>query len=200
MPTTRILLVRHGQSTWNAQGKWQGRADPPLSPLGQHQAVQAADRVGMVDAIIASPLVRAYQTASIMAEAIGVGPVLTDDRLIETDAGDWTGLTFHDIRTGWPGWLDEHRFPDNFEKQDDIVARMTSVMFAIRELHPASTVVAVTHSGAMRNLDRSLGDIDPSIPNLASRWYDVTASSIVGGERLLLVDPEHATSTSTSQV
>jgi broad specificity phosphatase PhoE len=200
MPTTRILLVRHGQSTWNAQGKWQGRADPPLSPLGQHQAAQAGTKLGMVDAVLSSPLVRAFQTASIIAEAIGIGPVATDDRLIETDAGDWTGLTFHEIRTGWPGWLDHHRFPENFEKQDDIVARMTGAMWDIAAMHPGGTVVAVTHSGAMRNLDRSLGDTDPSIPNLAARWYDVGQSAIVGGERLLLIDAEHATSTSTSQV
>ena len=101
MASTRILLVRHGQSTWNALGKWQGRADPPLSPLGQQQAASAAARVGIVDAVIASPLVRARQTAEIIAEGIGVGPVDTDHRLIETDAGDWTGLTFHEIRTGW---------------------------------------------------------------------------------------------------
>jgi broad specificity phosphatase PhoE len=200
MASTRILLVRHGQSTWNALGKWQGRADPPLSPLGQQQAASAAARIGIVDAVIASPLVRARQTAEIIAEGIGVGPVDTDDRLIETDAGDWTGLTFHEIRTGWPGWLDQHKWPDNFEKEIDIVARMAEALIDIAARHPGASVVAVTHSGAMRNLDRSLGDHDPSIPNLAARWYDVNEFSIAGGERLLLADPEHTTFTGTAQV
>jgi broad specificity phosphatase PhoE len=200
MASTRILLVRHGQSTWNALGKWQGRADPPLSPLGQQQAKSAAARIGMVDAVMASPLVRARQTAEIIAEGIGVGPVDTDDRLIETDAGDWTGLTFHEIRTGWPGWLDQHKWPDNFEKEIDIVARMAEALIDIAARHPGASVVAVTHSGAMRNLDRSLGDHDPSIPNLAARWYDVNDLSITGGERLLLADPEHTTFTGTAQV
>jgi broad specificity phosphatase PhoE len=200
MASTRILLVRHGQSTWNALGKWQGRADPPLSPLGQQQAASAAARIGMVDTVIASPLVRARQTAEIIAEGIGVGPVNTDDRLIETDAGDWTGLTFHEIRTGWPGWLDQHKWPDNFEKEIDIVARMAEALIEIAARHPGASVVAVTHSGAMRNLDRSLGDHDPSIPNLAARWYDVNEFSITGGERLLLADPEHTTFTGTAQV
>ena len=200
MASTRILLVRHGQSTWNALGKWQGRADPPLSPLGQQQAASAAARIGIVDAVIASPLVRARQTAEIIAEGIGVGPVDTDNRLIETDAGDWTGLTFHEIRTGWPGWLDQHRWPDNFEKEIDIVARMAEALIDIAARHPDASVVAVTHSGAMRNLDRSLGDHDPSIPNLAARWYDVTEFSITGGERLLLADPEHTTFTGSAQV
>jgi broad specificity phosphatase PhoE len=200
MASTRILLVRHGQSTWNALGKWQGRADPPLSPLGQQQAASAAARIGIVDAVIASPLVRARQTAEIIAEGIGVGPVDTDDRLIETDAGDWTGLTFHEIRTGWPGWLDQHRWPDNFEKEIDIVARMAEALIDIAARHPGASVVAVTHSGAMRNLDRSLGDHDPSIPNLAARWYDVNEFSITGGERIFLADPEHTTFTGTAQV
>ncbi len=200
MASTRILLVRHGQSTWNALGKWQGRADPPLSPLGQQQAKSASARIGIVDAVIASPLVRARQTAEIIAEGIGVGPVDTDDRLIETDAGDWTGLTFHEIRTGWPGWLDQHKWPDNFEKEIDIVARMAEVLIDIAARHPGASVVAVTHSGAMRNLDRSLGDHDPSIPNLAARWYDVNEFSITGGERLFLADPEHTTFTGTAQV
>jgi broad specificity phosphatase PhoE len=200
MASTRILLVRHGQSTWNALGKWQGRADPPLSPLGQQQAASAAARIGIVDAVIASPLVRARQTAEIIAEGIGIGPVDTDERLIETDAGDWTGLTFHEIRTGWPGWLDAHKWPDNFEKEVDIVARMAEALIDIAARHPGASVVAVTHSGAMRNLDRSLGDLDPSIPNLAARWYDVSEFSIVGGERLLLADPEHTTFTGSAQV
>ncbi len=200
MASTRILLVRHGQSTWNALGKWQGRADPPLSPLGQQQAASAAARIGIVDAVIASPLVRARQTAEIIAEGIGVGPVDTDDRLIETDAGDWTGLTFHEIRTGWPGWLDQHRWPDNFEKEIDIVARMAEALIDIAARHPGASIVAVTHSGAMRNLDRSLGDHDPSIPNLAARWYDVNEFSITGGDRLFLADPEHTTFTGTAQV
>ncbi len=200
MASTRILLVRHGQSTWNALGKWQGRADPPLSPLGQQQAASAATRIGIVDAVISSPLVRARQTAEIIAEGIGVGPVDTDNRLIETDAGDWTGLTFHEIRTGWPGWLDQHKWPDNFEKEIDIVARMAEALIDIAARHPGASVVAVTHSGAMRNLDRSLGDHDPSIPNLAARWYDVNEFSIAGGERLLLADPEHTTFTGTAQV
>ena len=49
-----MLVVRHGQSTWNAEGRWQGQADPPLTELGERQAGDAAERVGMVDAIYAS--------------------------------------------------------------------------------------------------------------------------------------------------
>src|SRR4051812_40351680 len=54
MPSTRIALVRHGQSTWNAEGRWQGQADPPLSPLGEAQAAAAAGACPVVDAVVTS--------------------------------------------------------------------------------------------------------------------------------------------------
>jgi broad specificity phosphatase PhoE len=200
MATTRILMVRHGQSTWNALGRWQGRADPPLSPLGQQQAAMAATRIGAVDVIMCSPLVRARQTATIIAEAIGIGPVEVDDRLIETDAGFWTGMTFHEIRTAYPGWLDHDRFPDNFETQTNIIARMTAAVWDIGARFPGASIVAISHGGAMRNLDLAIGDTPQAFPNLGARWYDVTDGIIVGGDRVQLLDEEHTTFTRTSQV
>src|ERR671910_890596 len=89
---TRVLLVRHGQSEWNAAGRWQGQADPSLSDLGRLQAREAARAVGAVDAIWSSDLQRAAETAIIIGDQIGVGPVVVDDRLRERDAGEWTGL------------------------------------------------------------------------------------------------------------
>ena len=56
---TRVLLVRHGQSEWNADGRWQGQADPALTDLGRHQALHASRSLGSVDAIVASDLQRA---------------------------------------------------------------------------------------------------------------------------------------------
>src|SRR4029078_7240591 len=86
----RVLLARHGQSEWNAVGRWQGQADPPLSDLGRKQALVAADRIGTVDVIVSSDLERAVQTAFIISEALGVGPVITNELLRERDAGEWS--------------------------------------------------------------------------------------------------------------
>src|SRR4249919_1885580 len=94
---TRVLLARHGQSEWNSAGRWQGQADPPLSALGRKQAIHAAERIGAVDAIIASDLQRAAETAFIIAEAIGVGPVITEPQLRERNVGEWSGLTRDEI-------------------------------------------------------------------------------------------------------
>ena len=89
---TRILVVRHGQSVWNADGRWQGQADPPLSELGQSQAASASARIGLVDGIYASDLLRAHHTAEIVAAPIG-SDVALDPRLRERAAGDWEGRT-----------------------------------------------------------------------------------------------------------
>jgi len=102
-PVTRMLLARHGQSEWNALGRWQGQADPPLSELGRQQARAAADRLGTVDAIVSSDLERALATAAIIAEVLGVGPVLVEPRLRERSAGEWSGLTRDEIEADWPG-------------------------------------------------------------------------------------------------
>src|SRR3546814_14677380 len=68
---TRVLLVRHGQSEWNATGRWQGQADPPLTDLGRAQAHHAARSLGVVDAIVASDLQRAADTAPIISGELG---------------------------------------------------------------------------------------------------------------------------------
>ena len=90
---TRLLLVRHGESEWNALGKWQGQANPPLTDQGRRQAQQAAGVLGAFDAIVASTLQRAAETAAIISEVMGVGPVLVEEDLQERSAGPWQGLT-----------------------------------------------------------------------------------------------------------
>ena len=92
-PATRLLVARHGQSEWNALGRWQGHADVPLSDDGMRQAADAGLALGTFDAVWASDLQRALLTAQIIAEIIGIGPVMIDARLRETDVGPWQGLT-----------------------------------------------------------------------------------------------------------
>ncbi|MEO7573806.1 MAG: histidine phosphatase family protein [Acidimicrobiales bacterium] len=103
---TRVLLTRHGQSEWNADGRWQGQADPPLTDLGRHQAKHAARNLGVVDAIVTSDLQRASETALIISGDLGVGPVVLEPDLRERDAGEWSGLTRPEIDRDWPGYLD----------------------------------------------------------------------------------------------
>ena len=121
--TTEVLVLRHGQSEWNALGRWQGQENPPLTDLGREQAVEAAQAVGTVDAVFASPLDRAARTAGIIAESIGVGPVVEIDGLMERHAGEWQGLTRPEIEQAWPGYLASGRRPPAWEDDQLVEAR-----------------------------------------------------------------------------
>src|SRR5215813_8680553 len=96
MPPTRLVVIRHGQSTWNAIGRWQGHADAPLTDLGRTQAARAVASLPPVEVIWASDLERARATAAVIGEALGLD-VQVDVRLRERNAGEWTGLTRAEI-------------------------------------------------------------------------------------------------------
>ena len=100
-----LMLVRHGQSTWNAEGRWQGQADPPLTDFGRKQAKTATKRIGQIQAIVSSPLVRALETATIISDATGVEPVVTHSGLCERHAGEWSGAHQSRDRRAVPGLL-----------------------------------------------------------------------------------------------
>src|ERR687894_1848010 len=102
-----LLLVRHGESRWNARGRWKGWADPPLSDLGRAQAEAAAPAAAPVDAVVSSDLQRARETAELMAAVLEVDDVLVETDLRERDVGDFTGLTRAEIEERWPGILSQ---------------------------------------------------------------------------------------------
>ncbi len=198
--TTRVLLVRHGQSTWNALGRWQGQADVPLSELGERQAAVAARAVPDEAWFWASDLQRARRTAEILrANAPATDPagdlLPTDPLLRERDAGEWTGLTHGEIEDRWPGWLEARRRPARFEADDTVVARVLAALERIRSQHRErasdGVVLAVTHGGVVRALERSLGVEAPPLPNLGGRWFELREDvEPVPGDRVLLVDPD----------
>jgi broad specificity phosphatase PhoE len=201
--STEILLLRHGQSTWNADGRWQGLADPPLSSLGREQAFAAVKRLGSVDDIVSSDLQRASQTAEILSEGIGVGPVLLDDRLRERDAGEWTGLTRRDIDERWPGALSGGTRPKGYEPDDDVIERVLAALTAVHVRAGSSQVLVVAHGGVVRAIERHLGAEDGLLPNLAGRWLrvtGVTGATMTLRERVLLLDPNEITVTSPNHL
>jgi broad specificity phosphatase PhoE len=187
-PSTRLLLVRHGQSTWNADGRWQGQADPPLSALGEAQARAAAETLPAVEHVVASDLARARQTAEIIAGALELGDVRLDDRLRERDSGDWTGFTREEIELAWPGWLDAGRIPENFEPWERVAERVTAAVHAAHDAWPGGTVLVVAHGGVVRSLERSIG-AEGTVPrNLGGRWFEVDGGRVVAGEVVTLID------------
>lgn len=192
---TRVLVVRHGQSEWNADGRWQGQENPPLTGLGRRQAHHAASAVGSVDAIYASPLDRAATTAAIISEAIGVGPVVVLAGLMERHAGEWQGLTRVQIGEQFPGYLEEGRRPPGWEDDDEVEARVLASLDSIADEHPDGLVLAVAHAGVIFAIERTLGAEWERLANLGGRWVERHvaadgASSWHVGERVHLLVEE----------
>jgi len=202
----RLLLVRHAQSEWNADGRWQGQADPPLSELGQQQATAASEHVGVFDAIVASPLERAAHTAAIFAEATGVGPVLLDDGLVERHAGEWQGLTRDEIKARYPGYLEEGRRPPGWEPDEVLFERLEAVLDRIASIFEGrgvdqGEVLVLTHGGVIYRLEDHLGVREGRIPNLGGRWIERRPEGgWKPGERVVLIEESEAHITTPTQL
>ena len=190
---TRALLTRHGQSEWNALGRWQGQADPPLSDLGRRQAHEAARSLGAVDGIWASDLRRAAETAAIIGDDMGVGPVVLDADLRERDAGEWTGLTRAEIERRYPGFLPDGRRPAGWESDELLVERAQRALRRIAAATPGGDVVVITHAGVVFAVERHLGLDRTRLANVEGRWVTVAPEGLRLGVRVLLAEPQDVT-------
>ena len=190
---TRLLLLRHAQSEWNEQGRWQGRADPPLSEHGRNQARLAAGGIDELTAVAASSLGRASQTARIIAEEIGVDGVHVDDDLMERDVGPWSGLTRAEIEERYPGYLDDRRRPEGWEPDEALLERALAAIDRLLDAFAGETVMVVTHGGLIYAVERHLGAEWERMPNLGGRWVHAGDDGLVLGRRLLLVDDDAPT-------
>jgi probable phosphoglycerate mutase len=189
-PVTRVLALRHGESEWNALGRWQGQADPPLTEVGLLQAVAACEQLGTFDAIWASTLQRAAHTAAIIAESVGIGPVQLHPGLMEAGFGPWQGLTVTEIEAGWPGYLADHRRPEGAEAPEAVVERALRAFRDIAADSPGGEVLTVTHAGLIRTVSRALGATDTRFPNLGGCWFFVHADgNVAAGEHVQLIEP-----------
>jgi broad specificity phosphatase PhoE len=160
-PTSvRLIFVRHGPTSWNLAGRYQGRTDTALDPAGLEEArgAGAALRCTRASLVLTSPLQRARATAEVISRCLGLIPCRVDERLVELGFGEWEGLTQAQVRGRWPALLREWkrvpqsvRFPGG-ETLRDGQRRMEEFL-----RHPPWTdhasphsVVVVTHSGPIR--------------------------------------------------
>ena len=149
---TDLVLVRHGETEWNRLQRVQGRTDIPLNDTGRQQAEETADRLRQrgerFDAVAASPLSRAVETARIIADGLGLGEVETVDALVERDYGSAEGMTGQQIDERFGGRLDAQ------ESREATVERARPALLALAERHPGQRVLVVSHGGVIGSLVR----------------------------------------------
>ena len=153
-----IYLIRHGETDWNRDGRWQGHSDVPLNAAGQQQAQRLARRLAETgarcDAFYASDLSRAWQTAEVISGALGLRPSPAP-ALREIDLGVWSGKTHTEIEREYPDqwWKLQHNedFPrGGGETFAAFQARVLEWLNRAAETHAGGILYAVTHGGCIR--------------------------------------------------
>jgi probable phosphoglycerate mutase len=146
---TTILLARHGETDWNVERRVQGHSDTPLNETGRAQARALADALARepIEAVYSSDLLRAHETARIVAEGRGLEVTAIRD-LRERHFGTWEGLTDDEIFARYPeastgSWGDG-------ETREEMATRIFEALQRIAETHPDGHVLVVSHGGPLR--------------------------------------------------
>jgi broad specificity phosphatase PhoE len=172
---TLVYLVRHGETTWNVERRFQGQLDVELSRTGLRQAEAVARwlaaRPVKFTALYSSDLKRASRTALIIGAKLGLVPTL-DPALREINVGEWQGLIAAEIEARFPGQLEEwHENIDSFtlpggESIPDVQERIYSAYQDMVERHPGEAIIIVSHGAALAALMAALHDWD-----LVETWH-----------------------------
>ncbi|MGD8405354.1 MAG: histidine phosphatase family protein [Anaerolineales bacterium] len=167
-----LMLVRHGETEWNVQRRFQGQSDVPLSELGRLQAELIAERLAgqTIDAVYASDLKRAWDTAIPITKITGL-EVSSEPRLRELKFGILEGLTFEEAEVRYPemiaAWLEDfNNTPEGGETIDQFNARIVSLLDDLIGKHDEQVVLLVGHGGSLSEVLRvALG------LSREKRWY-----------------------------
>ncbi|HEX3053840.1 MAG TPA: histidine phosphatase family protein [Aggregatilineaceae bacterium] len=154
----RLILIRHGQTTWNAEGRVQGHTDVPLSALGRWQSERVAARLASepISAIYSSDLQRSLHTAQLIAVPHNL-TVQTDARLREISKGEWEGRDWQEVRALYPdvfaAWqANRDVVPHGAETLTQFAARLDTLLQAIKHRHADQTILLVGHGGSLTML------------------------------------------------
>jgi broad specificity phosphatase PhoE len=165
MEPTTILLARHGETDWNAVGRWQGHTDRALTERGRRQAVELAERLAndAIDAVYSSDLLRAVETAEPVAKRLGL-PLQTVPELREVDVGTWAGLTRDEVAERFPDgfrrWSEWQTGWEDGETYDEMGERVVGAILRLAREHPGERILVVSHGGAIRALHAAAAGID----------------------------------------
>jgi alpha-ribazole phosphatase/probable phosphoglycerate mutase len=179
----RLYFLRHGQTTWNADGnRYAGATDVPLTDLGIEQARMGAERTRDVtfDAVFCSGKRRALETAKLVLDGRDI-PIVQDARLNEMNYGDWEGKTHAEILAEpdnhWHEWVldpDAWRPGNRGELASEVIARISAFLFDV--LQPGRTVLAVAHHTTGRLLIAHT--LEMPIPNYRRLQLDNASLSL----------------------
>ena len=167
-----ILLVRHGETDWNLERRWQGHADRPLNETGREQARALAEELAIdpPDAVYSSDLCRASETAQIVADRLGL-TVALDARLREVDVGEWSGMTAAEVELRYPeGMRRRLAGGAGWERGERYEAMAERVLAALHDIAAVETgrVLVVSHGGAMRAVWHACGCSDSVRPRVGN--------------------------------
>lgn len=185
---TRVVLVRHGQTVWNAQTRIQGHTDIPLDEHGRWQAARTAQALAHegLEAVYSSDLARARETADAIAASAGL-MVRIDTGLRERGFGVFEGLTFAEIETRWPEHSRRWRArepgygPEGGEALEPFYARSVETTLRLASAHPGGHIALVAHGGVLDCLYRAAAGVSMQAP----RSWQLANAAI---NRVLVVD------------
>lgn len=195
---TKVILIRHGETLWNLEMKYQGHCDVALTEKGIKQAELAADSLAKesISAVYASDLCRAFVTAESIANKHDL-QVATIPELREINFGQWEGLAYDKINNQWSDIMaklfthpDEIQIPDG-ETFREVKERATIALSALIKKHPNETIVVVSHGGTIRTILCSVLNIplnhlwnikqDNTAINILEYYDDQALVSLVNG-------------------
>ena len=179
---TAIILIRHGETDWNVEGRYQGQADPPLNHRGIEQARLLAKKLeeNGIDLMYSSPLKRAQQTANIICNALKV-PLNLEPGLMEINQGDWQTRLRSEIEELYPEvfskWETEpwNVTPPNGEHLTQVQTRVNAAVANIIGNHPHQKVGVVTHRIPIALIKLQYQDLEPDIVrtiHLPNTYYE----------------------------
>jgi broad specificity phosphatase PhoE len=167
---TEVLIIRHGETEWNVEGRYQGQADPPLNDRGIQQAYELAEALydHTLEVIYSSPLKRAYQTAEILAKKLNI-EVRIEPRLAEIHQGDWQTHLRTEIQSLYPDLFHQwetdpwHTTPPGGEHLSQVQSRVNTALDDISCRHPLGSVGLVTHRIPIALIKMRIQNLPPDI-------------------------------------
>lgn len=187
---TRLVVLRHGETDHNAQGRFQGQADIPINAAGRRQAEAARERLARWEfaAVYTSPLVRAAETARIVRPD---AEVVEDPRLMEIDMGSWAGRTWAEVHQMMPDYekkyadgVDFRRSPEG-ETLAELVERGRPALLEIAERHEDEDVLIVSHGLFLNRVIHSLLGIEGRVLGSIANAHHSELGHAHGAWRLL---------------